>query len=391
MGRCGRKERYMNKIKVVSKHGVSQIIIKSLKGQRLNENEIYDINSGKVPGLLRMGVEQKGTAFKVTYDVTGFMSFREYLTIPLNKERFSSILQNILETLKAMESVYFGSQYLLFDFNQVMVNPATQRIHFVYVPVQAFDNAATLREFLLNIIQYGSFAPGENTEYVKDYITILNSGINFSLFELEEYINRLQGRRSSAQEIICPQCHTKAGKKTNYCTVCGARLLGNTNTAVKSVYDPIAGTAEDRALKSAAVNDSRLSSSQNTQGLSDGTVVLNVESGGTTVLGSEELFRPSRAFLIRVKNQQKMQVDRSVIRIGKDGQQSDFWVSDNGAVSRKHAELVSREQRYYIVDKGSTNKTYVDGRMILPEQEVEIFSGTRLRLANEEFDFLVET
>ena len=50
----------MNKIKVKSKLGLSQLILKSLKGQQLNENEVYAINSNKVDGLLHLDVVQKG-------------------------------------------------------------------------------------------------------------------------------------------------------------------------------------------------------------------------------------------------------------------------------------------------------------------------------------------
>lgn len=33
------------------------------------------------------------------------------------------------------------------DFNRVMVNPATQSIYFVYVPIQGFESGDSLRDF----------------------------------------------------------------------------------------------------------------------------------------------------------------------------------------------------------------------------------------------------
>ena len=172
--------------------GLSQLIIKSLKGQQVSENEVYAINANKVPGLLHLDVVQKGSSFKLIYNITGFISLKEFLKMPLNKQLFAQILQNILVNLKAVESAYFNQQYLLMDINQVYVNPNTQHIYFTYVPILMFESGTSLREFLLGIIQHGTFAPGEDNSYVRDYITILNSGINFSVFELEEYINKLQ-------------------------------------------------------------------------------------------------------------------------------------------------------------------------------------------------------
>ena len=79
-----------------------------------------------------------------------------------------------------------------------------------------------------------------------------------------------------------------------------------------------------------------------------------------------------------------------MFRIGKEKQYSDYFVSDNNAVSRSHADIITRNGRYYIKDLNSTNKTYVDGKAIPIEKEVEIFSRTKLRLANEDFVFYID-
>lgn len=381
----------MNKIKVKSKLGLSQLIIKSLKGQQLNENEVYAINSNRVNGLLHLDVVQKGTAFTLIYNVTGFIPFREYLATPLNKERFARVLQNILSNLKSMESAYFNQQYLLMDFDRVMVNPATQNIYFVYVPIQFFESGTTLREFLLSIIQHASFAPNEDTSYVKDYITILNRGINFSVFDLEEYINTLLGQKSSSQQgVECPQCHTKLKTGTNYCPACGAKVSGNTGSMGKGVYDPLGDQNKRQQVEENNLHVEEIMRKDNTQGLSDGTTVLGSDYGGTTVLGSEELYAPQYPYLIREKTEEKILVNKPSFRIGKEKQYSDYFVADNSAVSRSHADIITREKRYFILDRNSTNRTYVDGRPIPADTEIEIFSEAKIRLANEEFVFYVE-
>lgn len=379
----------MNKIKIKSKLGLSQLILKSLKGQQLNENEVYAINSNKVDGLLHLDVVQKGTSFKLIYNITGFITLQEYLKNPLNKERFARLLQNILSNLKSMERAYFNQQYLLMDFNRVMVNPATQHIYFVYVPIQFFESGTTLREFLLNIIQHSSFAPGEDTNYVKDYIKILNRGVNFSVFDLEEYINTLFGQKMYSQQTTeCPQCYSQLKKGTNYCSVCGAKVTGNTGNTGKGVYNPLSEHEEKEVVEQIEHTEERRK--DNTQGLSDGTTVLSADPGGTIVLGSEQLDTQNYPYLIREKTGEKISVDKPSFRIGKEKKYSDYFVSDNNAVSRSHADIITRQKRYFIIDLNSTNKTYLDGRAIPIEKEVEIFSDTKLRLANEDFVFYIE-
>lgn len=380
----------MNKIKLANKMGLSQLIIKSLKGQQVSENEVYAINANKVPGLLHLDVVQKGSSFKLIYNITGFISLKEFLKMPLNKQLFAQILQNILANLKAVESAYFNQQYLLMDINQVYVNPNTQHIYFTYVPILMFESGTSLREFLLSIIQHGTFAPGEDNSYVRDYITILNSGINFSVFELEEYINKLLGQNTSRiQEVECPNCKTKLKKGTNYCHACGAKVSGNTGNTGKGVYDPLADTSGD-AVVDDVVEEEVIVRKDNTQGLSDGTTVLGADPGGTTVLGSEELEAPVFPYLIREKTEEKISVNKPSFRIGAERKYVDYWVNDNSTVSRRHADILTREKRYFIIDLNSTNKTYVDGRAIPVEKEIELFDGTRIRLSNEEFVFHIE-
>lgn len=382
----------MNKIKLANKLGLSQLIIKSLKGQQVSENEVYAINANKVPGLLHLDVVQKGSSFKLIYNITGFISLKEFLKTPLNKQLFAQILQNILANLKAVESAYFNQQYLLMDINQVYVNPNTQHIYFTYVPILMFESGTSLREFLLGIIQHGTFAPGEDNSYVRDYITILNSGINFSVFELEEYINKLLGQNSSRiQEVECPNCKTKLKKGTNYCHACGAKVSGNTGNTGKGVYDPLADTTGDSVVDDGAVEEEVIVRKDNTQGLSDGTTVLGADPGGTTVLGSEELESPVFPYLIREKTEEKISVNKPSFRIGAERKYVDYWVNDNSTVSRSHADILTREKRYFIIDLNSTNKTYVDGRAIPVEKEIELFDGTRIRLSNEEFVFHIES
>lgn len=379
----------MNKIKIAKKMGINHLMIKSIKGQQLNEHEIYSINNNEVRGLLRVEVVQKNNAFKLFYNISGFTSFRQYLRMPLTKKTFASMLQNILDCLLSVKKVFFHQQNMLMDFNYVMVNPATQKIYFVYVPIQGFEGEVSLRDFLLNIIQYCTFAPGEDTSYVKDYITILNSGINFSEFDLEEYIRGLfykEDFKCSYKE--CPNCHTKLPKETSYCTQCGTKLLGNTGSfGKKGTYNPF----EDEHEYMAPVEEKEVNNPKNsTQGLSDGTTVLGTDLGETTVLGSEELDKNTFPYLIREKNNEKIIVDKPTFRIGKEKKYCDYFVFDNNAVSRSHADIITRRHRYYIVDLNSTNKTYVDGKAIAIEKEVEIFDGSKLRLANEDFVFYID-
>lgn len=92
-------------------------------------------------------------------------------------------------------------------------------------------------------------------------------------------------------------------------------------------------------------------------------------------------------YLMRIKTNECMTIDKPVIRIGKEEKYVDLTISGNAAISRSHASIISREGNYYIIDLNSTNRTYVDGQVISSNVETLIKHGSRITLANEEFAF----
>ena len=124
------------------------------------------------------------------------------------------------------------------------------------------------------------------------------------------------------------------------------------------------------------------------------TTVLGGGEGGegeTTVLGdlpgTSAQQAVKRPFIVRVKNNERIAVDKPVFRIGKERSFVDYFVGDNAYVSRVHANVVQKDGRYFIIDNNSRNRTFVNGEAITSSTEVELHSGDTFKLANEEFEF----
>lgn len=116
----------------------------------------------------------------------------------------------------------------------------------------------------------------------------------------------------------------------------------------------------------------------------DETTLLDA-SDETTVLDEA----PQKAFpyMIRKSNYDKIEINKPVFRIGKERSYVDCFVANNNAVSRLHADIITKNDRYFIKDNNSTNKTYVNGMPLQPMVEVEIHEGDEIVLANEPFEF----
>ena len=120
------------------------------------------------------------------------------------------------------------------------------------------------------------------------------------------------------------------------------------------------------------------------------TLLASSGFGETTVLGDENAAVRSmsqNAYLIREKTGEKILINKPRFRVGKERSYVDYFIGDNTAISRSHADIVCRDNRYFIVDMRSTNHTFVNEMLVQNGEEREIQSGDKVRLANEEFDF----
>ena len=95
-------------------------------------------------------------------------------------------------------------------------------------------------------------------------------------------------------------------------------------------------------------------------------------------------------YLVRLKNSECIEINKPLIRIGRLSENIDVKIDDNPTIGRRHANIISGYGKHYIVDLNSTNHTYIEGEKIPSNVEILIKHGTRIRLSNEEFEFICE-
>ena len=379
----------MIKYKIERSVEKSYLVIQGQKGQQISEREYYALNTGQVPGLLKAELIKKGNSFKLHYNISGYISLREFLFNPLNKESFAKLLNDILSVLQSLQKAYFKQQYILLDINATMMNPATREICFVYVPITFCEVGADLKSFLLSIIQCGTFVQEEDTGYVRDYIRILNDGINFSVFDLEEYIKRLNGNPGVLRrEKKCGKCGAVLLPNVSFCSSCGMKIGGLVSQHEQGVYDPLRNITipkGDPAVQQPMQNPIQQPMQPPMQPVQQQFIQASAMQCGYSDVQSAAPVK--QAFLYRIKTGERIVLVGEYFRLGKDADQNDYCIQGNPAVSRCHAMLKRYDNQWCVVDLKSTNKTYVNDWQVQPNQEVGVSNGMMIRLANEEFQF----
>ena len=158
--------------------------------------------------------------------------------------------------------------------------------------------------------------------------------------------------------------------------------------------DPEAIAAE--ALKSTNIPDEQDVTIQESQAKSDDggfghatEVEKSVAITESFATNPDKVERPNHPYLIREKTKEQVLINQPLFRIGKEPSYCQYIVTDNNAVSRNHADIVSKNGGYFIIDNKSTNGTFVNDQLIPVHTEVKILSGVKLTLADEDFIFYI--
>lgn len=129
---------------------------------------------------------------------------------------------------------------------------------------------------------------------------------------------------------------------------------------------------------------------------SDRTMVLGINKRASIKTGqpnSDEekfLMRNEEAMLVRQRESaQPIAVTRPIMNIGKNADKTDITITGNPAVSRVHAQVIWKEQKYYIRDLESANGTFLNNGRIRPNENVELNNEDRLMFADEEYEFKI--
>ncbi|WML58828.1 FHA domain-containing protein [Neobacillus sp. PS2-9] len=333
--------------------------------EAINERELRAIAEGVIEGLIPVTTEQskKGVLMKST--VEDRMTLQSYFNSVVNKKMFLDTLIQLVAVVKECEKKLMNVNNLMLNWDSVFLDPRTKKVTCLFWPIVNNQHTIVPAEFFRDLPFRVVFSKHEDPEYVAAYIGYFRCQAPFSINHFEKFILGLMGK------IVENKSHIPSGSTGPEPQVPRVdEAKGNTGNVA---YNPLG----NRGLIEKAP-------------ISETTVLGMVEvDGGTTVLGADLFEEPAFPYLVREKTQETIRINQPSFRIGKERNDCDYMVADNNAVSRNHADIITRNRRYYIVDNCSTNKTFVDGRVIPVEKEIEIFSGTKLRLANEDFVFYI--
>lgn len=337
--------------------------------QEVIDREIDQIRSNNIRGLLK---PQKLSKRLLEYTGPVGICLQERLKKPISEYEFYFIMSQIVILCRKIKENNLSLSRLVLDLRYVYINEVTKELNFVYYPVVESQLEPDIIAFMERIIYSIVLAPGQNADHISKYAFFLKGLGAFDASALERYITQ---KDPTIQHQLKSRSTAKSGfitdKPMDYLDHYAGDADPDEDTTILSQEDY--GWADEEA--------------------DPGTALLCAEdeTEGTSLLSEDEAsIATVSASLHRMNTNEDITLEKPVFRLGKDPGSVDYCVSDNNAVSRKHTEIITRGTRYFVIDLGSKNLTYINEQALQPLCEIEIFDQDHLKLANEEFVFCLK-
>lgn len=358
----------MPKYKTKTKECQLIVRAKLSSGEIINEREMDFFQRKYIRGLLKATYIKKFTFTGIEYTGPVGISLLERLKKTVTKYDFYFVMEQVADMVHKLQNNGLSINKIDWDIHNVFINETTREMQFIYLPLENRNQNVNILAFMESIIYSANVSAEQNTDYISEFTYFIKGLKEFDADKIENYI---QIRDRSIVNTIKKHSVGQSGFMTD---------------KPKDYYehyeedDEKTGLLDDDEKTGLLVEDEEtgmLNESEDTRFLEDdeGTVLLNE---------NHNVHYPS---LLRVLTDEVIYINKPVFRLGKEQSYSDYFVSNNSVVSRSHADIVTRGQRYYVMDLNSKNKTYINNQPLAVKVETEIKDGDTLRLANEEFIF----
>ncbi|WP_449537773.1 DUF6382 domain-containing protein [Ferdinandcohnia sp. Marseille-Q9671] len=411
----------------IENYGVSKFIFYKVPRElRVDFTEADKLKNNQVPGLLPCVVINKDDEAYFRYDMISEVTLTQHFADKMTKEQLYSFFTNIVETLMEAERFGLNVNNFVFDENYIFIDNFSNRLILLYMPIKnnIFEKVS-IREFFTTFLHSHSYDENDDLSFFVRLHNYFASMQEINLYALQKKLHELlvnkpastksfaklpiedeepqapnyyspgsvenEVKASAENGVITSEYSSKkVDKKTNQ------KLEIEEEVQYKRITRTELGEGNSLLAGGTSINiKPNLGSSisfeaDELEEEEEGTTVLTAyrepeEEEGTTALGVGRTLQ-QQPFLVATSTQEKIVVTKQAFKIGRDPHQADY-TTQNKVVGRVHAELVSENGEYFIVDQESRNGSYVNGVKLVPRNKVKIKHEDKIKLANEEFVF----
>lgn len=386
----------MPKYKIKKKECQLLVNVKLTSSEKINEIEMDAFSRVYIRGFLKGRVIRKFGKNTIEYMGPIGISLHEYLKNPLEKTDFLFMMEQIVDMNQKINANGLNAESVIWDINYIFINEATRELQFIYLPLEQNRQTVDVPMLVDHILYSVKPVQGHDRNYISEFAYFLKGMGRFDLNKIEYFIME---QDSSIVKTIKKHGAGQSGyitdKRAEY--LMHYRDDGDERTTLLE-DEEATGLLDDDKTTLLMQDDGDSETTLLMQDDGDSETTLLVQDDGdseTTLLVQDddettllaETNQVQYPYLIRESNGEKIEINKQVFRIGKERSYVEYFVADNNAVSRSHADIITRGSQYYVKDLNSKNRTFINNHAIPVEQEMGLLDGDQLCLANENFTF----
>ncbi len=378
--------------------------VKASFGETIDEKELDRFARVYLRGFLKPRLVKKNV---IEYTGPVGISIYERLKRPVTKRDFLFILEQIVVAVQKLQANHMGVNNMVMNLQYVYINEVTKEIQFLYIPTANGIPNLNLIQFIETVAYSVKPADAKDNDFVSRFIYFFKAMKPFDINKVEAFVAK---EDRSVVNTIKKQNAGQSGFMTNkqqhYYDHYDKKKKSNEDDEATGLIgddDPTGLLVEDDDPTGLLVEDGDDDATGLLGDDDEATGLLNTdddddEATGLLSGGDEDeatgLLVENNAgvrfpTLFRVLTEETISVNKPVFRLGKEKSYVDYFVTNNIAVSRSHADIITRGDKYFVKDLNSKNRTYINNQELPIHMEVEIYDGDRLKLGNEEFIFNV--
>ncbi len=367
------------KIKAKSKEYRLVVRVKTSLGEKVDEKELDRFSRIYLRSFLKPQLIKKNL---IEYTGPIGITLQERLKEVITKRDFLLVMEQIIVAIEKIQANSMSIHSTVLDMEHVYINKTTKEIQIIYFPLLDSMRKVDVVGFLEAVIYSAKPAEEKDAECISNFTYFLKNLTRFDIDKLEKYIAK---EDRSVVSTIRKQNAGQSGFITDKKQIYYEHYQNKQEEEIATEILSEEG-GDTSLLFEEEEATSLLSEEDEATGLLDDDATGLLEEESTTLLREDEMkvYFPT---LFRVLTAENISINKPVFRLGKEKSYVDYFVRNNVAVSRSHADIITRDGRYFVKDLNSKNHTYINNVEIPVLSEVEIFSGDRLRLGNEEFIF----
>lgn len=370
------------KIKAKAKDQRLIVKVKFSSKEKFDEKLVEAFSRVYMRGFLKPTILKKNL---IEYSGPIGISLSERLKAPISSYDFFFMVEQIVVSVEKLKRNKFSLNHLILDMQNSYINSVTKELQLIYLPLIDKTDDVDFCEFIEKIIYSVTPASDKDADQISKFTYFLKSLKRFDGDEIEKYIAKTdRSIVNTIRKSNIGQSGFITNKKKDYYD----HYDNDDDATDKLDEDEATGLLDDEDEATGLLNDD-MDETGNLEDEETGLLVNDESdysdgSDETALLAENDVHYPS---LLRILTDEVIRINKPVFRIGKENSYVDYFVMNNNAVSRSHADIITRGNNYFVVDLNSKNHTYINNQMLLVKCETQIFDGDILKLANEEFIF----